>query len=229
MKKQVEKLPDKNQRVKDLIDYFANGNVSGFLVNLEGISHQSLNRIFNIDRRKGGYPGVSSDIFTAITKGYPQVDPQWLLVGEGTMLRKGHKEKVGNDQGKGDDPSPMQILDRLSQAFRDQAKALADQAEGFKAQAEAFKGNTELLVAIKNIMDRQDRRSEVIESNLIRTLETVRTVAGRQEADEEIILQSLARLEKLPSEKKLLQDAGKRRDQIEKAARKFDTKAEPSK
>lgn len=84
-------MPEKNARVKQIINHFADGNVSAFVQNLHGISHQVLNRIFNIDRRKGGYPGVSSDIITAIAKGYPSVDTNWILTGEGAMLLEQQK------------------------------------------------------------------------------------------------------------------------------------------
>jgi|GEM_PF-4517342 len=57
----------------------------------------------------------------------------------------------------------------------------------------------------------------IIDLNLKLVLQTLRTVAVRQEADEEIILESLARLEGKP-ENELFQDAGRRKGRIEKAA-----------
>ena len=51
-------LPEENNRVKKLIDHYAKGKVAAFVKRLndpkkpdEEISHQRLNRIFNIDSR----------------------------------------------------------------------------------------------------------------------------------------------------------------------------------
>ena len=69
---------------------------------------------------------------------------------------------------------------------------------------------------------REDRLlfADIIKINLTAVLETLRTVGVRQEADEEVILRSLARLEGKP-ENELFEDAGRRKSQIEKDADKF--------
>lgn len=74
---------------------------------------------------------------------------------------------------------------------------------------------------IQLLKDDRTLLAEVIKINLKLVLETLRTVAVRQEADEEVILHSLARLEGKP-EKQLFQDAGKRKGQIEKRFEKSD-------
>ncbi|MBA4168134.1 MAG: hypothetical protein H0X41_11450 [Chitinophagaceae bacterium] len=81
-----EELPDQNRRIKQLVAHFSDGNVSTFLLGLNGMSHQRFNRIFNIDPKNGKYPGVSAAIITAIRSGYPTVNYDWLLTGEGSML-----------------------------------------------------------------------------------------------------------------------------------------------
>lgn len=70
---------------------------------------------------------------------------------------------------------------------------------------------------IQLLKDDRTLLAGIIEANLKLVLETLRTVAVRQEADEEVILESLARLEGKP-EKELFQDAGRRKGRIEKAA-----------
>lgn len=125
-------LPEANQRVLGLIDKYSEGNVSAFAASLKGVSTQSLNRIFNIDVRTKKYPSVSASIVTAITRAYPEVDIGWLLHG----LRKQTAPQANEKQFE---PTPMQILDRLTAAFADQAKAMADQAEAFRTQAEIMK------------------------------------------------------------------------------------------
>ena len=51
------------------------------------IGHQVLNRCFNIDKRSGKYPKPSEKIISAIKKSLPEVNADWLLTGEGEMLK----------------------------------------------------------------------------------------------------------------------------------------------
>lgn len=60
------------------------------------------------------------------------------------------------------EPSPMQILDRLSKAF-------IDQAEGFKIQAHAFALHIELMKQIREEMARAGTQA-IMDANLVRTL-----------------------------------------------------------
>lgn len=69
-----QQLPDVNKRVREVIDRFADGNVSGFtkMINegvpsMYAISQQRLNRLFKIDSKINRYPGVAADIIKAIT------------------------------------------------------------------------------------------------------------------------------------------------------------------
>jgi transcriptional regulator with XRE-family HTH domain len=93
------------------------------------------------------------------------------------ILSQGSKTVIA--EAKSGEPSAMQILDRISMAFVDQAKAIADQAEGFRAQAEAFRAQTELIKEIRKEMARQDSQAR-IESNLNEVLTGVETIADRQ-------------------------------------------------
>ena len=87
-----EVLPEFNQRIKSIVDHFAKGNVSKFVRYLQDqgqdISQQKFNRLFNIDTRTQKYPGVSTDVVTAITEVFPEIDNTWLLTGEGDMLKR---------------------------------------------------------------------------------------------------------------------------------------------
>lgn len=86
------------------------------------------------------------------------------------------------------DPIAMQILDRLSRAFveqaegfRSQAKALADQAEGFRAQAEAFKAQGELMAFIRKEMALEAAQGQM-KVNLSEIRRDVTTIVERQES-----------------------------------------------
>jgi len=84
----MDELPNINKRIKILIETYSGGNVAEF-VKLSGISsHQVLNRIFNKDSRSGKYPNPSGHILTCIQIAFPDVNPNWLLNGEGKMLKK---------------------------------------------------------------------------------------------------------------------------------------------
>lgn len=79
-------LPAINERVKSLVDYFANGSVKRFSEVINLSSSQKLNRIFNIDKRNEEYPEVSSDILLSIANMFPEVNLKWLMTGIGDML-----------------------------------------------------------------------------------------------------------------------------------------------
>lgn len=150
---------------------------------------------------------------------------------------KSHREKMGLTQAQMADNLTIglrtyQSIEETGEIKKIKYQKAIDAALGSTTQKNASDDDGETLKeilkvqvrtmeAILKIMDRQDRRSEKMESNLVRALETVRTIAVRQEADEEIVLKSLARLEKIP-ETQLFADAGKRKSQIERAARKPD-------
>lgn len=80
--------PDINMRIKLLIDFYCNGNVNQFVKNLSGISQQKLNRLFNIDIRTKKYPLATTDVIVAIVEMYVEINPEWLLLGKGSMFRE---------------------------------------------------------------------------------------------------------------------------------------------
>lgn len=88
-----QKLPDINLRVKTLIDYYTNGSVKRFSELIKLSSSQKLNRIFNIDKRNGEYPEVSSDILISVANMFSEIDARWLLTGQGEMFSSNDKFK----------------------------------------------------------------------------------------------------------------------------------------
>lgn len=91
----MNEIPDINKRIKELVNEFSAGNVQKF-VDLIGVGHQVLNRIFSIDTRNNKYPKPSGLILTAIQTKLPQVNATWLLTGEGEMLNKIEDDLDGN-------------------------------------------------------------------------------------------------------------------------------------
>lgn len=81
-------LPALNERVKKLIDFYAGGSVKKFSEMIKLSSSQKLNRIFNLDKRNGEYPEVSSDIILSIANMFSELNTEWLLIGKGEMLKK---------------------------------------------------------------------------------------------------------------------------------------------
>ncbi len=86
-------LPEMNKRIDDLVNYYTKGNVSKFVDLLneklekeEKISQQKFNRIFNIDSKTKKYPGVSTEVISAIKKRFDKVNSDWLLIGKGERL-----------------------------------------------------------------------------------------------------------------------------------------------
>lgn len=81
-----KELPAINVRVRQLIEHYAGGSVKQFSEKIKLASSQKLNRIFNIDKRNGEFPEVSSDILIAIANMYSDIDINWVLTGRGKMF-----------------------------------------------------------------------------------------------------------------------------------------------
>ena len=119
-------------------------------------------------------------------------------------------EGFGNGSQKTErEPTTMELLAGLTEGFR----AIAETMRSIESKM----AQREDQAVIKEKVQTTETRTLIIESNLKLVLETLRTVGVRQEADEEVVLESLARLEGKP-EKALFLDAGKRKGRIEKAA-----------
>ena len=74
-----------NQRLKEVVQLFANGNVSMF-ARVIGVSQQRFDRILKPNPQNGKYPAIPRDVMQSIFQHYPQLDAVWLLSGHGNLL-----------------------------------------------------------------------------------------------------------------------------------------------
>ncbi len=129
-------LPVVNERVKQLVDFYANGSVKRFSEMIHLSSSQKLNRVFNLDKRNNEYPEVSSDILLSIANMFADINTEWLLTGRGEMTKTSQptptehiqtscvsknkdKEKFDDNQGL----SP-EIFDKLLSTIKEQAEEI---------------------------------------------------------------------------------------------------------
>lgn len=77
-----------NKRVRELIDYFTEGNCVRFaaLINI------NRNRVFQIVEHEGANPTFS--FFFNVMKYLPDVNLEWLVAGRGKMLRKNTTKEI---------------------------------------------------------------------------------------------------------------------------------------
>ena len=78
-------LPEINKRIRQLIDYYANGIVKKFAENIN-LPQQTVNRLFVVDNRTSKYPIATTEILQKISEMY-DIDDKWLLTGKGEMLK----------------------------------------------------------------------------------------------------------------------------------------------
>ena len=134
-------LPVVNERVKQLVDFYANGSVKRFSEMIHLSSSQKLNRVFNLDKRNNEYPEVSSDILLSIANMFADINTEWLLTGRGEMTKTSQptptehiqtscvsknkdKEKFDGNQGL----SP-EIFHKLLSTIKEQQITIKEQAE----------------------------------------------------------------------------------------------------
>jgi len=126
-------LPFLNNRIKEIIDFKASGNVAKFS-KMINISQQKVNRIFNIDTRTGNYPSVPSDILTCITEMFVDIDSRWLLTGEGSMLKEQKKPhdveyRIEESQTNYHNPPPCEKCRLKDQIIESQRREIETQAQ----------------------------------------------------------------------------------------------------
>src|SRR5690554_475991 len=80
-------LPIENQRVKKIIEYYFQGNENQFSKEIN-VSQPRINRLFSLDNRSNKYPQVSFDIIQSIINKFININPEWLIVGRGEMLKQ---------------------------------------------------------------------------------------------------------------------------------------------
>lgn len=76
-----------NQRIKILVDTFSAGNKSAFAKRV-GISNQSLGEIVGQRHSSPSFPALQK-----LLKAFPQLCTDWLLLGEGPMLKSDPKSE----------------------------------------------------------------------------------------------------------------------------------------
>ncbi|WP_347066067.1 S24 family peptidase [Flavobacterium sp. WV_118_3] len=88
-------LPIENQRIKEIIKYYCNGNELQFSREI-GVSQPRINRLFSIDSRSNKYPLVSFEITQAIINKFVDVSADWIMTGKGEMLKSKRGEQIEN-------------------------------------------------------------------------------------------------------------------------------------
>lgn len=88
-------FPEINERLEKIIDRLANGSRKKF-AELIGVSPQVINRNFHLDPRseEPKYPIVSTSIIDKVLNKFPEIDSNWLLTGEGAMLKSTKNEAI---------------------------------------------------------------------------------------------------------------------------------------
>ncbi len=160
-------LPEITNRIKKLIEHFSDGNVADFVRLTKISSHQVLNRIFSIDKRSGKYPKPSSGILIPIQTNLTEINYNWLLTGEGPMLKSESNELVSIykkevSQVPEDDYMMVEYADLRTSAGNLGAISLEQIPENHKrlVPREYGNGNRYLVVRVDgNSMDDNTNRS----------------------------------------------------------------------
>lgn len=80
-------LPIENQKIKFLIDKYANGNQSKFS-EIIGVSRQRISLLFNFDKNRNRYPTASTDLLKTISNKIPEITIDWLTSDHFTNTHK---------------------------------------------------------------------------------------------------------------------------------------------
>ncbi|MFI3322461.1 MAG: hypothetical protein R3Y50_08055 [Rikenellaceae bacterium] len=144
-------IPPINTRIRQLIDFYANKSVNNFAKTI-GIPQQTINRLFNIDKRTQKYPVATTDIIIAITQMYVDVNPGWLLTGTGNMINKDTpKGNVANIKG-GTNKFKQEISTSIPSVTHDTDMLLGiiaqqrEQISKYQEQISAYQGQVSQLI-----------------------------------------------------------------------------------
>lgn len=94
MKYALNELPDINRRIKTIIDENFGGNVRRFSLSLGLPDSSKINRLFNKDKRTGGFPLPSCEIILLISNRL-DYSTDWMLRGIKTSNKENYK-KIGS-------------------------------------------------------------------------------------------------------------------------------------
>lgn len=117
---------NKRDQVNALISYYSDGNKTTFATKL-GLKPQSISN------------WIARNTFDAdlIYSKCENISAEWLLTGEGEML-KSETPKIEENSEAVSDPEPSRIISELTEVIRTQAKALLEQQQFISAH---FPGN----------------------------------------------------------------------------------------
>ena len=116
-------LPSDNQRIKDVIDFYCNGNELQFSKEIN-ISQPRINRLFKVDPRSDKYPAPSYEIVQAIINKFVEINPRWLLTGDGEPNFGNDGKANGKANGKVNVNFPSESRNSKSTSFeKEEAKA----------------------------------------------------------------------------------------------------------
>lgn len=109
-------LPSDNQRIKDVIDFYCNGNELQFSKEIN-ISQPRINRLFKVDPRSDKYPAPSYEIVQAIINKFVEINPRWLLTGDGEPNFGNDGKANGKANGKVNVNFPSESRNSKSTSF----------------------------------------------------------------------------------------------------------------
>lgn len=70
-----------NNRIEKLVDYYCRGNITEFSTNIGLTNNVTIHRLVNSDT------SPSYKVIVLILRNYSNINPNWLLLGEGSMFR----------------------------------------------------------------------------------------------------------------------------------------------
>ena len=122
-------MPEINNRVLKLVDYYTNRSVKKFAESI-GIPQQTVNRLFNKDTRTGKFPVATTEILVSITRMYVDVDANWLLTGKGDMLNTPSPRSSEREDApiayKSKEGIPLIPIDAMAGALTENSRSIMD-------------------------------------------------------------------------------------------------------
>lgn len=191
--KENKHWPEATQRLRTLINRYSNGSVRDFANNLEGVSQQRLSRIFNIDGRTRKYPEVSAAIFTQVIRKFPSISMEWLLTGNGEMLKENDvKKDIVVSTGCSSCQEKDKAIEELKRTIADKDKQIASlqsnmdiiikaKDELLKAREEMIKQKEELIATQKQHIKELSKNRDLIEEIGVTPVEDTTTLEEKGE------------------------------------------------
>lgn len=102
-----------SQRISLLIDEFCEGNRKNFAEKI-GVKQQSVNRLFNVDKRSSKYPKPSDEIIEAILNSFTNINRIWLITGVGNKEINDRQDRGTPKTYYQDDGNLGVIMERLA-------------------------------------------------------------------------------------------------------------------